>query len=90
MPNPMIFRKLLFGGFGILMSQNDQGKKILHFSVALKWYDGSTFVLILTHQIITFNVFEDIRWCLQCLMLFGDVLGCLRMVLVYLGGILGF
>ena len=52
-------------------------KKILHFSVVLKWYDGSTFVIILTHQIITFNVFEDIRWCLQCLMLFGDVMGCL-------------
>ena len=70
----MIFRKLLYGGFGILMSQNDQVKNILHFSVVLNWYDGSTFVLILTHQIITFNVFEDIRWCLQCLMLFGDVL----------------
>ena len=73
----MIFRKLLYGGFGILMSQIYQVKKILHFSVVLKWYDGSTFVLILTHQIITFNVFEDIRWCLQCLMLFGDVMGCL-------------
>ena len=40
----MTFKKLLFDGFGILMSQNDQVKKILHFSVVLNWYDGSTFV----------------------------------------------
>ena len=36
-PNPMIFRKLLCGGFGILMSQNYQTEKMLHFTGVLKW-----------------------------------------------------
>ena len=35
-PYPMIFRKHLCGGFGILISQNAQVEKILHFSVVPK------------------------------------------------------
>ena len=39
-PNPMIFRKFLCGGFGILMSHNDQVEQIFHFTVLPKWWDG--------------------------------------------------
>ena len=36
----MIFRKLLCGGFGILMSHNDQVEQIFHFTVLPKWWVG--------------------------------------------------
>ena len=49
-PNPMIFRKLLCGGFGILMSQNYQTEKMLHFTGVLKWQDGSTFIQLLIYD----------------------------------------
>ena len=39
-PNPMIFRKLLCGGFVILMSHNDQVEQLFHFTVLPKWWVG--------------------------------------------------
>ena len=87
----MIFRKLLCGGFGILMSKNEQAEEILAFQCCAKmvwWLHLRSAPHILTHQKTTLNV-----WRYTGVSIVSDAVGMSWGVwgrdLAYLGGILG-